>query len=49
MMLAILEENEWASLGVMFIMSFLIGAVVGYGAWQNDIKDVYNLTQTQGM
>ena len=48
-MLEVFEESRLASLVVLFVMSFNIGAMVGYGTWQNEIKDVFLLSQTQGI
>ena len=47
-MFEIFTESVWAALALVLAMSINIGGVYSYSAWQNEIKDIYNLSQTQG-
>ena len=42
------EESVWASLVLVFSMCLTFGGPLSYSAWQNEIKDIYHLSQTQG-
>ena len=48
-MLEMFEESVWASLALAFIISLDVGGVLSFSAWQNEIKDAYLLSQTQGI
>ena len=43
-----LTESIWAGLALVFVNSLGVGGVLSYSTWQNEIKDIYLLSQTQG-
>ena len=47
-MFEIFAESPWACLVLVFVMCLCYGTAVSYSAWQNEIKDIYDLSQTQG-
>ena len=47
-MLEIFSESVWAASAVVFLIAMPYGGVTSFGYWQNDFKDKYTLSQTQG-
>ena len=47
-MMEIVIKSVWVSLILVFVMSLNYGGITSFSAWQNEIKDIYRLTQTQG-
>ena len=47
-MLEMLSESVLVASVVVFLMAMPCGGVSSYGYWQNEFKDRYTLSQTQG-
>ena len=47
-MIEIFTESVLFALVLNFVMSLIYGGILSYSSYQNKIKDIYNLSQTQG-